>query len=79
MSLTCTKTFHWGPSQTKAFQQIKVAITADTLLTYINLTQPFDVETDTLDYQLGVVIKQDGVPIAFYKKTESHPTQLHHD
>ncbi len=60
--------FQWGTQQAVAFQEIKAVVTADTLLNFITPTKPLDEETNASDYQLGAIIKQDGVPIAFYLK-----------
>ena len=38
------------------------------LLNYPDFSKPFDIFTDASDYQLGGVITQDGMPIAFYSR-----------
>jgi hypothetical protein len=38
------------------------------LLRYPDFSKPFDIFTDTSDYQLGVVIAQESWPIAFYSR-----------
>ena len=43
---------------------MKALVSSDTLLAFPDHTQPFDVEMDARDYQLGSVIKQNGRPIA---------------
>ena len=50
----------------QAFGQMKFLMATDALLAYLDHSNPFQVETDTSDYQLGAVIKQDGCPITFY-------------
>ena len=34
----------------------------------LDFHQPFEIDTDTLDYALGVVITQSGNPVAFHSK-----------
>ena len=50
----------------KAFDDIKRAISQDTLLAYPNSIERFDIYTYASDYQLGAVVIQDSKPIAFY-------------
>ena len=46
-----------SPIHQKAFEQMKAIIATDALLTYPNPDKPYNMETDTSDYQLGSVIK----------------------
>jgi RNase H-like domain found in reverse transcriptase len=50
---------------TKAFETIKHIITKETLLTYPDFTQPFDIQNYASHTQLGAVISQNKQPIAF--------------
>ena len=59
---------HWGPEQSQAFADVKVMVSEAILLQWPDLSQPFDIETDASDYQLGAVIKQNGNPIAFFSR-----------
>lgn len=59
---------HWGQSQSSAFVQVKQLIAEQILLQWPDLNKPFDIETDASDYQLGAVIKQDNVPVAFFSR-----------
>ena len=42
----------------KAFEAIKNVISRETLLSYLDFNQPFDIHTDASDLQLGAVISQ---------------------
>ena len=44
----------------------KRVIAKETLLAYPDFNKPFQIYTDASHYQLGVVVLQDGKPIAFY-------------
>jgi hypothetical protein len=59
----------WQKAQLLAFEAVETMIARDVLLTYPDPNKPFDIETDTPDYQLGTVIKQHGCPIAFFSCT----------
>jgi len=48
----------------KAFDAMKALMAANTLLAYPDLNKPFRIETDTSDFQMGAVIKQDGKIVA---------------
>ena len=47
---------------------MKVLIAMDVLLVYLHHNKPFEIETDSSDYQLGHVIKQEGRPMAYYSR-----------
>ena len=47
---------------------MKSIVAADALLAYPDPNQPFNVETDASDYQLGAVIKQNGHLVAYYSR-----------
>ena len=49
-----------------AFEKMKSLISSDALLAFPDHMQPFDVETNVSDYQLGSVIQQQGHPFAYY-------------
>ena len=51
-----------------AFEWMKALVSSDALLAFPDHTQPFDVETDASDYQVGSVIQQQGHPIAYYSQ-----------
>ena len=47
---------------------MKVLIAMDVQLVYLDHNKPFEIETDSLDYQLGHVIKQEARPMAYYSR-----------
>ena len=53
---------------TRAFQAVKALIAADAFCAYPDHTQPFEIFTDSSDYQLGAAIFQKGKPVAYYSR-----------
>jgi hypothetical protein len=47
---------------------IEKVISKETLLAYPNFNEPFQIHTDASHRQLGAVISQKGMPIAFWSK-----------
>ena len=66
--LTGNRSFIWTTECQQAFDQMKDLVSSDALLAFPNHTQPFDVEMDASEYQLGSVIKQNGHPVAYYSR-----------
>ena len=64
--LTGKGTFYWTPTHQKAFDAMKALMVGDVLLCYPDHNLPFHICTDASDYQLGSVILQQNVPVAFY-------------
>ncbi|POM73318.1 Pol protein [Phytophthora palmivora] len=60
--------FSRGTTEQEAFEAIKAAMMKMVLLPYPKSGHPFHVYTDTSKDQLGAVIMQDGIPIAFWSK-----------
>lgn len=60
--------FVWTDKHRKAFNTMKQILSKETLLAYPNFDLPFDIHTDASQTQLGAVISQKGVPIAFYSR-----------
>jgi hypothetical protein len=70
-SLTsCKVKFEWHSSHQHVFDKIKKIIGTEVLLFYPDFNKPvlFHLYTDASDYQLGAVIMQDKMPIAFYSR-----------
>ena len=67
-ALTGKPSFTWTTDCQQAFDQMKALVSSDALLAFPDHTQPFDVETDASEYQLGSVIKQNGRPVAYYSR-----------
>ena len=60
--------FKWTELHQKNLDLIKKVIAKETLLAYPNFNARFDLHTDASQTQLGAVISQDGIPIAFYSR-----------
>ena len=67
-AMTGKTPFTWDATHQHAFDTMKSIVAADALLAYPDPNQPFAVETDASDYQLGAVIKQHGRPVAYYSR-----------
>ena len=65
-ALTGKRSFLWTTECQEVFDQMKALVSSDALLMFPDHMQPFDVETDASEYQLGSVIKQHGHPVAYY-------------
>jgi hypothetical protein len=66
--LTGKSIFEWTPCCDKAFEEMKVVMLADTLMHYPNINIPFEIYTDSSDYQMGMVIMQNGHPVAYWAR-----------
>ena len=64
--LTGKGIFHWILVHQKAFDAMKALMVQDALLCYPDYNLPFHICTDASDYQLGSVVLEQNVPVAFY-------------
>ena len=67
--------FKWTDVEQMAFDKIKQIVGHQTLLSYPDFNQPFEIHTDASHTQLGAVISQKNKPIAFYS-TKLQPAQV---
>lgn len=63
----------WSEHLEKCFNEVKNVIAADALCAYPDHNKPFEIYTDSSDYQMGAAILQDGRPVAYYSKRLSGP------
>lgn len=61
--------FHWTEQPTLAFNRLKHAMLSTPILALPDFKLPFAVETDACDDGIGVVLMQQGHPIAYLSKT----------
>jgi hypothetical protein len=67
-NLTGKGNFLWNAKHQKAFSIMKALMAQDCMLQYPNHNKPFDIYTDASNYQLGRVIVQEGIPVAYYSQ-----------
>ena len=64
--LTGKGTFIWNDIHQQAFDTMKALLAEDVLLRYPYHNIPFHIYTDASDYQLGSVVLQQDIPVAYY-------------
>jgi hypothetical protein len=58
-------TFSLTPSTQEAFEKLKTAMTTTPVLDFPDFSKEYLVETDACDTGIGVVLSQEGHPIAY--------------
>ena len=61
--------FFWSETQQKAFTELKHRLYCALVLTLPDLQQPFEIEIDASNYAIGVVLTQQGHPVAYHSET----------
>eukprot|EP01018_Ginkgo_biloba_P024756 Gb_03964 [translate_table: standard] len=67
-SLTKKDAFRWSSEVDRAFQNIKDALTKSPILTTSDFQNPFIIECNASGLEIGVVLMQEGHPIAFKRR-----------
>ena len=67
--------FFWPESQDKSFSELKHNLCSIVVLTLQNLQQPFEIEKNSSDYVIGLVLTQQGHPVAYHNETLSYVVQ----
>jgi transposase InsO family protein len=70
-------TWDWNKKCQDSFETIKKIVSRETLLSYPNFNEPFEIHTDASKQQLGAVISQNKQPIAFYSR-KLNPAQVNY-
>jgi hypothetical protein len=63
--------FVWGLSQQQAFDDLKQRLCSAPILSLLDLQDPFEIETDALEYVVGVILTQHDHPVAYHSETIS--------
>ena len=60
--------FRWRQEQAKIFKTLKDKFTKASILTLPNITKSFEIECDASNIGIGVVLFQEGHPIAYFSE-----------
>jgi hypothetical protein len=63
--------FVWGMSQKQAFDDLKQRLCSFPVISLPYLQHPFEIETDSSDYVVGIVLTQHDHPMAYHSETLS--------
>ena len=74
--LTHAKSFPLSPASVDAFQKLKSDL-LNSVMTAIDDSVPFRVETDASDFAIAATLTQSGRPVAFFSRTLSSSEQNH--
>jgi hypothetical protein len=66
--------FHWGKTQERAFDELKMKLITAPLLALPDFGKTFEIECDASGVGIGGVIMQEGCPIAYFSEKLSGPT-----
>ena len=58
-------------TQQKAFAELKHHLCCAPVFILLDLQQPFEIEIDASDYDIGAVLTQQGHPVAYHSETLS--------
>jgi ribonuclease HI len=58
----------WTPEHQEAFENMKALIAKETLLTFPDFSQEFEIHTDASKLQFGACISQNGKLVALYSR-----------
>jgi hypothetical protein len=61
--------FQWGGKQQEYFDALKEKISSSPVLAFLDLRQPFEIQTDASNYAMGAILLQHGKPICFHSET----------
>jgi hypothetical protein len=64
--------FVWDLSQQEAFDDLKQRLCSSLVLSLPDLQHPFEIETNSSDYVVGVVLTQHGHPMEYHSETLSY-------
>eukprot|EP01018_Ginkgo_biloba_P017068 Gb_09125 [translate_table: standard] len=62
------KTFQWTNAAQGSFELLKQKVTEAPILTLLDFNKIFEVECDASSVEIGVVLRQEGKPIAFFSE-----------